>query len=882
MVSNILKTIFGSKNERELKRLWPIVEKVGSYDNEYQGLTDQQLRDKTNEFRERYSNGESLDSLLPEAFAVVREGSSRALGLKHYDVQILGGIVLHEGKIAEMRTGEGKTLTATLPLYLNALAGKGSHLVTVNDYLARRDAEQMGRLYSFLGMSTGVVLSQMNQVDKQRAYSADITYGQNNEFGFDYLRDNMKQELSEMAQREHFYAIVDEVDSILIDEARTPLIISGPTDNPTETYALANNVVQMLKDVEHFEIDAKSKQILLTDSGVRRLEEILKIDNLYDPLNIQLVHHVQQALKAHHIMKRDVDYVVREGEVIIVDEFTGRLMSGRRWSDGLHQAVEAKEGVGIEMENQTLATITFQNYFRLYKKLAGMTGTADTEAVELKKIYNLDVIVVPPNKKMIRIDNPDIVFSNEAAKYSAVCEDIKEKYDRGQPVLVGTASIEKSELISSMLSKMNIKHNLLNAKHHEREADIIAQAGRLGAVTISTNMAGRGTDILLGGNPDYLAKSEIGIVDPTDQDYLEARNDFKKQCDIEHDKVVELGGLHVIGTERHESRRIDNQLRGRSGRQGDPGSSRFYISLEDDLLKRFGGERIKYLMSIVGFSGDDAIEGYAIGNTIRDAQRKVESFNFDLRKHLLEFDDVLNKQREVVFSLRNKIMRNESVENIFLEAIPDIIEEIIVLRSNEKESPSKWDFEGIFAELERIFGEKSQLSDYVDAAGLENIDKSVAQKIFDNYNLKIKDKYSQKLALVGNEVMVQFIRKLYLDITDHFWKEHLMNIDHLKEGISLRAFAQKNPLQEYQKEAFHLFSSLISSIKYAVVQTIMRADLLTQDQLKELEERERLEQAESERKMKAFHESLSNDNEEPEVPVQGNRTQRRAAKKNSR
>ncbi len=675
MFDSLIKKIVGSKNERELKKLWPIVAKINDMESSIAKLTDEQLRGKTLEFKERHAKGESLDALLPEAFAVCREAGKRALGMRHFDVQLIGGMVLHSGKIAEMKTGEGKTLVATLPAYLNAISGKGVHVVTVNDYLARRDSEWMGRLYSFLGLSVGVIVHGIEDDERRDNYAADITYGTNNEFGFDYLRDNMKFSLDDYVQRGFNYAIVDEVDSILIDEARTPLIISGPTEESTDKYYIIDRIIPMLqqgevKDVEantlsgkrkqytgDFTIDEKAKSATLTEQGVLKVEKLLKVDNLYDPRNIESLHHAQQALRAHAMYKRDVDYVVKDGEVMIVDEFTGRLMPGRRWSDGLHQAIEAKEGVTIENENQTLATITFQNYFRMYAKLSGMTGTADTEAEEFHKIYKLDVMVIPTNRPLLRPDFPDVIYKTEMEKFKAVIEDIKEHYAKGQPCLVGTISIEKSEVLSELLRRQGIPHNVLNAKQHEREAEIVAQAGRLKAITIATNMAGRGTDILLGGNSDALAKQwRRANPEATDEQYAAELEQFKAQCAAEHDEVVKLGGLHILGTERHESRRIDNQLRGRSGRQGDPGSSKFYLSLQDDLLRIFGSERVAKIMDLLKIEEGEAITHTMITKSIENAQKKVEAHNFDIRKHLIEYDDVMNKQREVIYTQRREIL----------------------------------------------------------------------------------------------------------------------------------------------------------------------------------------------------------------------------------
>ena len=909
MLKWALTKVFGSKNERELRRIWPIVEKINSLEPKYQGMTLEQLKAQTPEFRTRLANGETLDDILPDAFAVVRETSRRILGMRHFDVQLIGGIVLHEGKISEMKTGEGKTLCATLPLYLNALAGKGAHLVTVNDYLARRDAEWMGRIYRSLGLTVGVIVNSMDDAERVKAYRCDITYGQNNEFGFDFLRDNMKVELSEMVQREHFYAIVDEVDSILIDEARTPLIISGPSANPTETYGLADKLVRkileenktVLKELEKkgiepakegkeaentgelYIVDLKGKQVALTDFGVKRVEQILNIGNLYAPENMEMVHHVGQALKAHINQKRDVDYLVKDGQVVIVDEFTGRQMEGRRWSDGLHQAVEAKEGVKIARESETLGTITFQNYFRMYKKLGGMTGTADTEAVEFKKIYNLDVIAIPTNMPMIRIDNDDMIYVSQRAKYKAVCDEIEECHKKGQPLLVGTASIESSELVSNLLHRRGIKHNVLNAKHHEREAEIVAQAGRFGAVTISTNMAGRGTDIVLGGNPDFMVAEEGIISDPLhpefDPDIFKERLSYhKKRCAEEHQKVIEAGGLHVLGTERHESRRIDNQLRGRSGRQGDPGSSRFYVSLEDDLMKRFGGERMQALMTRVGMTDDDAVSGTLIGKTIENAQKKVEGYHFDIRKHLLEYDDVLNKQREVIYSLRNEILRSENIEEHILEMIPDVIEAMIVNRINEKEPAESWDVEGMFAECNRLFGLNVAASDFIQTKDNANA-KILAQSIFDHMKSAALEAFEARKVKFGADTLQKFTRFIHLQSIDFYWKEHLSNMDQLREGIYLRSYGQKNPLHEYQREAFQLFSNMMFTVSSMVVLNLFNAELLTQEEIQKREQEEHERKRRIAEAAKTIHEDVSSgaSGAKEAKQAQGvNRQQRRA------
>jgi preprotein translocase subunit SecA len=853
MIGFVLKKVFGSKNDRELKKLFPIVERINGLEDSYKKLSDSDLRAKTTEFRSRHEKGESLDDLLPDAFAAIREASLRVMGMRHFDVQLIGGMVLHSGKISEMKTGEGKTLTATLAAYLNALSGKGVHIVTVNDYLARRDAEWMGRLYGFLGLTTGCVVNGMDNKERKAAYGSDITYGQNNEFGFDFLRDNMKLELSEMVQRPHNFAIVDEVDSILIDESRTPLIISGPSDDATDKYAIADAIVRKLNGETDFTVEAKTKNVLLTDDGVKKVENLLRINNLYDPQHIELVHHLTQSLKAHVTMFADVDYVVREGQVIIVDEFTGRLMAGRRWSDGLHQAVEAKEGVTIARENQTLATITFQNYFRMYKKLAGMTGTADTEAVEFKKIYNLDVVVIPPNRKMIRVDNHDVVFSGEKGKFDAVVKEIEDCVKRGQPTLVGTASIAKSELLSSMLQRKGIRHHVLNAKHHEREAEIIAQAGRLGMVTISTNMAGRGTDILLGGNPEFLAAQAAGTRDPDDEEYQHQLEHFKALCNEERAKVIAAGGLHIVGTERHESRRIDNQLRGRAGRQGDPGSSRFYISLQDDLMKRFGGESMQALLARVGLKEDEAIEGRLVGRAIENAQKKVEGYHFDVRKHLLEYDNVMNKQRQVIYSQRDTILRGENIAELINESIPDVIEEIILTHCSESTPILEWDIPAVLNEFKRCFGIAVEAEPYETKQQLG--DKTLAQKLFDDLKSQAEERYMQRSKHFGVERMKKLQRMVYLQATDYFWKEHLSNMDHLKEGIGLRGYGQQNPLFEYQREAFAMFKSMLNTIKFSVLQNIFIPELPSEEEIAALEEKERELLRQREAAARTIHES---------------------------
>ncbi len=770
MIDFLLKKVFGSKNDRELKRMAPLVDRINALEPEYRDLSDAQLQARTPHFKERLEAGESLDDLLPEAFATAREASVRVLGMRPFDVQLIGGIVLHEGTIAEMKTGEGKTLVATMPAYLNALTGRGVHIVTVNDYLARRDAHWMGGIYQFLGLTVDTIVHGLDDNERRLAYAADITYGTNNEFGFDYLRDNMKFSLTDYVQRDFHYAIVDEVDSILIDEARTPLIISGPAEESTQLYYTLNQVARQLKKDQDFTVDEKARSVLVTEDGVTHAEKLVNLPNLYDPRNIEVLHHLNAALKAHNLFKPDVDYIVKDGQVLIVDEFTGRLMPGRRYSDGLHQALEAKEGVKIENENQTLATITFQNFFRMYDKLAGMTGTADTEAEEFKKIYKLEVMVIPTDKKMVRLDYPDSIYRTEAEKYTAVVEDIRDCYQRGQPVLVGTTSIEKSEHVSRLLKREGIKHEVLNAKQHEKEAQIVAHAGQMGMVTIATNMAGRGTDIVLG------------------------------------EGVVERGGLHILGTERHESRRIDNQLRGRSGRQGDPGTSRFYLSLEDDLLRIFGSDRIKGLMGRLGMDDGEPIEHRMVSNAIEKAQKRVEGHNFDIRKHLLEYDDVMNKQREVIYAQRRQILAGKTLEEDLIEVADQLVEEIVQEYTAHK-LPEEWDLKALGDALYRQFGFR---------VSLENLDGDLQETLFD----LVKQRFETKQAEIGPEVFRELQQMVMLQIVDNHWKEHLLSMDHLRDGIGLRGYAQVDPLREYQREGYDMFMDLIHRIEADSVGTL--------------------------------------------------------------
>ncbi len=790
---NFLTKIFGSKNERELNKLQPVVEKINSFESEIKAMSDERLRDQTHRFRQRIDQGESLDEILPEAFATVREASWRTLKMRHFDVQLIGGIVLHQGKIAEMKTGEGKTLVATLPAYLNALTGKGVHIITVNDYLATRDTQWMGQIYKFLGMSVGTIVHGLTDPQRKEAYGSDITYGTNNEFGFDYLRDNMKFDLKSIVQKELNYAIVDEVDSILIDEARTPLIISGPAEKSTSLYYQVNSIIPRLNRDTDFSIDEKARTVVLTEEGVFKAEKALGVDNLYDPGSIELLHHVNQALKAHTLFKKDVDYIVKDGEVIIVDEFTGRLMPGRRYSEGLHQALEAKENVRIENENQTLASITFQNYFRMYDKLAGMTGTADTEAAEFKKIYNLDVVVVPTNQPMIRTDYADVIYKTKKEKYEAVLDEIEELHKKGQPVLVGTISIDVSEDLSKRLKKRGVKHEVLNAKHHEKEAEIVSMAGQKGSVTISTNMAGRGTDIVLG------------------------------------EGVAELGGLHILGTERHESRRIDNQLRGRSGRQGDPGSSRFYLSLEDDLLRIFGGEKMSSIMDRLGMEEGEPIEHNLISRAIENAQSKVEGQNFEIRKHLLEYDDVMNQQRMVIYRHRREALSGKSLKSSIEDMIRTKAQDIADLFADEKLPAEDWDFKGL---EEEVFKQFSFRLSPLDDDTLEGLNADGLAQVIEEEAFKV---YRQKESEIGEEDFRYLERMIMLQVVDSLWKDHLLSMDHLKDGIGLRGYAQQNPLVVYKKEGYEMFSDMISRIQEQTLSILFRIQVEKPDKIKELQ-----------------------------------------------
>ena len=839
MVTKLIKKIFGSRNERLLKQMRKVVTEINALEESIAALSDDELRAKTDEFRQRIKDGATLDSLLPEAFAVVREGGKRSLGMRHFDVQLIGGMVLHQGKIAEMRTGEGKTLVATLAAYLNALSGKGVHVVTVNDYLAQRDAEWMGKLYNFLGLSVGVILSGQDPAEKKAAYEADITYGTNNEYGFDYLRDNMAFRASDRMQRELNFAIVDEVDSILIDEARTPLIISGPIEDNTELYTRIDKFIPRLVKQEEedgpgdYTVEEKNKQAYLTEQGHQKIEEMMVEDgllqegeSLYDTAHIALMHHVNAALRAHALFQRDVDYIIKNNEVVIVDEFTGRTMPGRRWSDGLHQAVEAKEGVPIQQENQTLASITFQNYFRLYNKLSGMTGTADTEAYEFQEIYNLEVVAVPANTPLKRDDQGDLVYLTQEDKFKAIIEDIKECHERGQPVLVGTASIDVSELISSMLKKAKIKHEVLNAKQHAREAEIIAQAGRPGAITIATNMAGRGTDIVLGGNLD--AELKAAEAKGADEATLEK---IRQKWQENHDKVLALGGLRIIGTERHESRRIDNQLRGRSGRQGDPGSTRFYLSLEDSLMRIFASERVASMMQKLGMEEGEAIEHPWVSKAIENAQRKVEGHNFDIRKQLLEYDDVANDQRKVIYEQRNELMAtddvSDSIKSIRVDVLNNLIDNFIPPQSLEEQ----WDVPGLEAALQEEFALDLDIQGWLDSDS-ELHEETLRARILE----EMERAYEEREAQVGSEVMRDLEKRIMLYVLDTQWKEHLAAMDYLRQGIHLRGYAQKNPKQEYKREAFEMFSQLLERIKHDVIVLLAKVEVRSESDVEAVDQ----------------------------------------------
>jgi preprotein translocase subunit SecA len=903
LINTLIAKVFGTANEREIKKLRPRVESINALEPEIQKLSDAELRAKTDEFRARIQErlsqvaedgeptqiekerdrvlAEVLDEILDEAFAVVREAGKRVLNMRHFDVQMIGGMVLHAGKISEMKTGEGKTLVATLPVYLNALSGRGVHVVTVNDYLAKRDSEWMGKLYTFLGLTVGVIVHELDDEQRKEAYGADVTYGTNNEFGFDYLRDNMKFDLADCVQRGHNFGIVDEVDSILIDEARTPLIISGASEESTDKYDRVNRIIPKLERGEEikegedkiltgdFVIDEKHKTITVTDNGWEKVEGLLGIGNIADPENWDLKHHVETAIKAHALYKRDVEYVVKDGEVLIVDEFTGRLMPGRRWSDGLHQAVEAKEGVKIERENQTLATITFQNYFRMYKKLAGMTGTAETEAAEFDKIYKLEVVVIPTNRALARIENPDIVYRTEKEKYFAAADDIAQLAQKGQPVLVGTTSVEKSERLSEILKKKGVKHVVLNAKYHEREAEIVAQAGRLGVVTIATNMAGRGTDILLGGNPEFMSKQEAlkkGIAQPVKaaEGALEARPDdpttaywyyqgseyqcpmqqwqelltkYKSATEVEHKQVIESGGLFILGTERHEARRIDNQLRGRAGRQGDPGASRFYLSLEDDLMRIFAKEWVSTLLQRLGMEEGVPIESKLITRRIEAAQKAVEGQNFEARKHLLEYDDVMNKQREAVYGLRRQLLKGLDQKELILEDyVRDLLGGLLGKYAAETTHADDWDLKGLKNEVFTRFG-----VDY-EAEGVkpETLNR---QELGDAVYDKLVERYNAKEQLIGPDAMRHHERVIMLSVLDQLWKDHLLNMDHLKEGIGLRGYGQKDPLVEYKRESFDMFEEMMEKFEEETVRYLYLMQIIESGEQQRLQQQQALERA---------------------------------------
>lgn len=861
MFQKILTILFGSKYERDLKRLNPIVEAINSFEVTIKAMDDETLSSQTIKFKERLANGETLDDILPEAFATVREVAYRTLGMRHFDVQMMGGISLHWGNISEMKTGEGKTLTSTLPIYLNSLSGEGVHVVTVNDYLAKRDANWMRPVFEFLKVSVGVIQHDMDHEERKVAYNSDITYGTNNEFGFDYLRDNMVSYKEHRVQRQHNFAIVDEVDSILIDEARTPLIISGPAEESTDKYLKVNKIIPKLIEGEDFEIDEKAKNVILSEAGVHHVEKLLDVENLYHAENIELVHHVQQALKAHKIFYKDKDYVVQDGEVIIVDEFTGRLMKGRRYSDGLHQALEAKEGVPIARESQTLASITFQNYFRIYKKLAGMTGTADTEAEEFKKIYNLDVIVIPSNLKIQRQDMPDRVYKTEREKFDAVVKDIQEKVSRKQPVLVGTISIEKSEVLSKLLFSHGIQHNVLNAKQHERESEIVANAGKPGAITIATNMAGRGTDIVLGGAPKYKDdleklddkcdslgiknKEELEVIysfreslikqkfDEAEGKISDVRNDtIKKECikilddakkwKVDHDFVISAGGLHIIGSERHESRRIDNQLRGRSGRQGDPGSSRFYLSLQDDLMRIFGSDRIARIMDTLKMPEGQELEHSMVSNAIARAQKRVEGHNFDIRKHLLEYDDVMNRQRIYIYGIRNELLDKGNMSKTVFDFFDEVVENQVILYC-EGNNADAWEIDSLNEWLQSLgIDHKVESKDFKKESNPQ-------LKVFEVVSKLVKELYDYKVSSIGEEIWRSIERNVFLDILDHRWKEHLYAMDHLKEGIWTVGYGEKNPLIEYKLQGFKMFDQLVDNLKNEVVSFLLKIEVTESD-----------------------------------------------------
>ncbi len=853
MLVRLLNLIFGSENERELKSLQPMVAQINDLEPSLQDLSDEALADKTQTFKKRLEAGETVADILPEAFAVCREASCRKIGMRPFDVQLLGGMILNQGKISEMKTGEGKTLVATLPVYLNALTGKGVHLVTVNDYLAKRDAQWMGPVYHSLGCSLGVIqhessflfdpnfeatdkrLNYLRPCSRPEAYRADITYGTNNEFGFDYLRDNLVvTDMSQRVQRELHYAIVDEVDSILIDEARTPLIISGPTEENTDLYSQIDRIIPQLKPEEDYTVEEKSKTAALTDEGNVRVEKLLGVDNLYDMRNLTLVHHVVKALAAHAIYKRDVDYVVKDGEVQIVDEFTGRLMPGRRWGDGLHQAVEAKEGVKIANENQTLASVTFQNFFRMYEKLAGMTGTADTEAAEFAKIYNLDVNVIPTNQTMIRLDHADVVYRTENEKFKAIVEEIKEYHDRGQPVLVGTISIEKSERLSLMLKHQGVKHHVLNAKFHEKEAEIIALAGQKNAITLATNMAGRGTDIVLGGSPDALYKQQVVYRgdDLTDEQKQAAYEKIKAQCEKEKEEVLAVGGLHIVGTERHESRRIDNQLRGRAGRQGDPGSTRFFLSLQDDLMRIFASERVSNLMLKLGMEEGIPIEHKMVSKSIENAQKKVEAHNFEIRKQLLEYDDVMNKQREIIYAHRAGVFGGDILREDVTYWIEEVVDSLITTHCPEEEYAEAWNLEGLRETVHGQFGTEVITLEDMQDMGRDGLREELLERIRTLFEHKREERDQQ----IGPDIRNQLERAMVLQVIDHHWKEHLLGMDQLRDGIGLRGYGQKDPLAEYKREGYDMFSGMMGLIKSDSLERLLKVQVVQGERPEEVED----------------------------------------------
>lgn len=874
MIGKLITSVIGSRNDRTLRRLRKIVKVINNFEPEFEKLSDEELKAKTIEFRERLAQGESLDALMPEAFATVREASKRVFGMRHFDVQLIGAMVLNNGQIAEMRTGEGKTLTATLAAYLNALPQKGVHVITVNDYLASRDAETNRPLFEFLGMTVGVNIANMMPPEKQAAYACDILYGTNNEFGFDYLRDNMAFRKEDRVQRERFFAVVDEVDSILIDEARTPLIISGPAEDSSDLYIKVNKLIPSLElqdeeDSEeyrgtgHYTLDEKAKQVYLTETGQEYVEELLiqnglmeEGDTLYSPANISLLHHVNAGLRAHVLFEKDVDYIVDDGEIVIVDEHTGRTMPGRRWSEGLHQAVEAKEGVKIQNENQTLASITFQNYFRLYEKLSGMTGTADTEAFEFKSIYNLETVVIPTNRPMQRNDMPDIVYGTEADKFAAIIEDIKERVANGQPVLVGTVSIEKSELLSDALKKAKIKHSVLNAKFHEKEAEIIAYAGEPGAVTIATNMAGRGTDIMLGGS----WQTEVAkIENPTDEQIAQIKAKWQEK----HDQVLASGGLHIIGTERHESRRIDNQLRGRAGRQGDAGSSRFYLSMEDSLLRIFTSDRMASMIQN-GMGDGEAIESRMLSRSIEKAQRKVEGRNFDIRKQLLDYDDVANDQRKVVYELRDELMMSDDISEMLEQNAHDVYSQVFEQYIPPQSLDEMWDVKGLEERLAADFGLNLPIQEWLDED-----DKLHEENLRERIIETALAEYRSKEDAVGAQVLRNFEKQVMLQTLDTLWKEHLSAMDHLRQGIHLRGYAQKDPKQEYKRESFELFENLLDSLKYDVVSVLSKVHVQRQEEVDQMEEQRRAEAEALARQQQLQHQSATTGENTATQPNEG-------------